>query len=223
MEGAMSGTNMQVSLATEGTECSGLDSPPFHTLSNDTSGELNALMVRKIHQGERAAEELLCRKFIAPVQRALGRRGLDAADAQDVAQETLLIVIRKLRESGLRDPERLTNYIFRTARNVHSAGRRRAFYSKRCHQTDVYELLDAKDSDQSEAVRRDELKGKLREVLGLLSQERDKQVLIQRYLLELPKNEVCQNLLLTPVQFDRVLFNARKRLARLVSSTAVSL
>ena len=223
MEGAMAGMNIQASLTTEGREFSWLDSPLFQRSSADTSKEQNALIVRKIHRGDRAAEELLCRKFTAPVQRTLIRRGLDAADAQDVAQETLLIVIRKLRESGLRDPERLPNYIFRTARNVHSAGRRRAFFSKRCHQTDVYELLDAQESDQLDAVRREELKGKLGELLGRLSQERDKQVLIQRYLLELPKDEVCQNLLLTPVQFDRVLFNARKRLARVINSAAVSL
>jgi len=222
----MTGKCIQASRTRDGKKKQGknfiwLDSPPFTNSTSTTSNEQNARLVRKIHSGDRTAEELLCQRFTAPVEHSLIRRGTNSAEAQDVAQETLLIVIKRLRERGLEQPDRLASYIFRTARNLSIAGLRRAYFARRCHTTDVYDVLDSQAPDQSDALQHDELKRTVSMLLDQLTQERDKQVLIQRYLLEIPKMQVCHNLFLTPTQFDRVLFNARKRFASIISSAAV--
>ncbi len=65
-----------------------------------------------------AAEEALVRQFHDRVFLIAHVRTRDREAARDIAQETMLAVIRNLRAGRLRDPEKLPNYISGTARNL---------------------------------------------------------------------------------------------------------
>ena len=78
--------------------------------------------------GPSAAEEALVRQFHERVFLIALVRTRDREAARDIAQETMLAVIRNLRAGRLRDPDKLPHYVSGTARNLinnHLRSRRR--------------------------------------------------------------------------------------------------
>ncbi|MEM9624454.1 MAG: sigma-70 family RNA polymerase sigma factor [Pseudomonadota bacterium] len=179
---------------------------------------MDAELARRISTGDTAAENELCRRFVPKLCASLARRTANFADAQDIAHDTMLVILKKLREETLQDPDRLSNYIHRTARFLLSGEQRRAFNAWRCSDIDVEEMTTLNSPSQSEEVAKTEYKQAIWQKISRLNRERDRQILIQRYLLERTKQEVCDNLQLTPDRFDRVLYNARQRLAAAVGA-----
>lgn len=64
------------------------------------------------------SEDALIRRFIEPVFLMAFVRTRDREAARDLAQETMLAVIRNLRNGRLLDPDKLPNYVSGTARNL---------------------------------------------------------------------------------------------------------
>src|SRR5262245_30695504 len=64
------------------------------------------------------AESELCRR-LAPRIRLFGLKHLrsDAA-ASDLVQDVLILTLQKLREGGVREPERLASFVLATARQM---------------------------------------------------------------------------------------------------------
>lgn len=77
-----------------------------------------SLLAERIRRHEPAAEEELVRLFQDRVLFLVRMRTHDAGVAQDLTQDVLLAVVLALRDGQLRDPERLTAFIYGTARNV---------------------------------------------------------------------------------------------------------
>jgi len=77
---------------------------------------------RAIAEGVRTrdgpAEEELVRLFSARLGVMARNRLRDPEAARDLTQDVLLTVIRALRNGQLRDPERLTGFVYGTARNL---------------------------------------------------------------------------------------------------------
>lgn len=91
----------------------------------------DAELARRIggcHEGAAAAEGELFRRF-APRIRSYGLRHLHGpADADDLVQQVLIVVIERLRTGELREPDRLASFILGTCRLTAQglkAGRRR--------------------------------------------------------------------------------------------------
>jgi RNA polymerase sigma-70 factor (ECF subfamily) len=74
-------------------------------------------VVERIGRGERSAEEELVRSFYRPVYAMVLARTGDPEAAQDLTQETLLAVLRSLREGKLHNPQGLVGFICGTMRN----------------------------------------------------------------------------------------------------------
>src|ERR1044072_9425956 len=86
-------------------------------------GELS----RRIREGDASAESELIRQFEPGLRVLLRRRtGGDHGLLQDLVQETLLVVIRRLRGAGIEDPEKLAAFAAQTARNLAIASHRKA-------------------------------------------------------------------------------------------------
>lgn len=95
------------------------------------SEELVALVHRVATADDSHAEQMLCAHF-APIVRLYARRHLgDAADADDVAQETLAIVLEQLRAGNLRDPNKVGQFVFGIARNKVRENRRAVLRRRR--------------------------------------------------------------------------------------------
>ncbi len=86
-------------------------------------GDASALgdgdLARAIASGEApSAITEFCRRF-APRIRAYGLRHLgDAASADDLAQAVLELVLDKLREGAVTDPDRIASFVLGTSRNL---------------------------------------------------------------------------------------------------------
>jgi RNA polymerase sigma-70 factor (ECF subfamily) len=75
-------------------------------------------LVGRARQGERSAEETLCRRM-APAVRAFARRRLRGKDAvEEFSQDALLLMIEALRGGRIEQPERLGGFVLGICRNL---------------------------------------------------------------------------------------------------------
>jgi RNA polymerase sigma-70 factor (ECF subfamily) len=174
-------------------------------------------LVHRILNADSSAEAELIERYRRAVAALAQRHTPAAADAEDVFQETFRLVIEKLRQGELREPERLSGFVCSIARNLAIAASRRA---RRYLPAETIDAQPAVGSGQLETVLQRENVNLVRRVLSELSSERDREVLRRFYLIEDPKAVICQRMGLSSLQFDQVLFRARQRYRALFSRIA---
>ncbi len=74
-------------------------------------------LVERARAGDRTAEEALCARFV-PVAQVFFLRRAGSRDADDLAQEAVLTMLRALREGSLREDERLGGFLLGVCRNL---------------------------------------------------------------------------------------------------------
>src|SRR6185369_16466569 len=100
-------------------------------------------------EGDVSAEGDLIRQFEPGLRVILRRRtGGDAGLLQDLVQETFLVVIKRLRGSGIDDPQKLAAFAAQTARNLAIASQRKAQRQK----TDVDSDATSRNVDPTQCV-----------------------------------------------------------------------
>jgi RNA polymerase sigma-70 factor (ECF subfamily) len=163
-------------------------------------------LVRRIIAGDRAAETELFSRYARGVRVIVSRGSSDRAVVDDLCQETFGIALEKIRRGDIRDPERLSGFIASLARNIviehfRRAGRRAGPVAA---ETDPapspLEVLVARERDAA-----------VRAVLAELGSDRDRQILLRFYVNEDNKAQICRDLGLSSLHFNRVLFRARER------------
>jgi RNA polymerase sigma factor (sigma-70 family) len=82
-------------------------------MSRDGSG-----LVERIRRGEPAAEEQFARMFGGPLRAMMLSRTKHHEDAEDLAQDTLVALLRALRRGTVASEERLSAFVHGTARNI---------------------------------------------------------------------------------------------------------
>lgn len=80
--------------------------------------EQQSTLAERIRGRDASAEEELVRLFSGRIALMARIRTRDAEAARDVTQDVLLAVIRALRNGQLREAERLTAFVYGTARNL---------------------------------------------------------------------------------------------------------
>lgn len=156
-----------------------------------TDAEL-ALRVGAGGEAAAAAETELCRRF-GPRVRLYGLRHLrDAAAADDLVQDVLVLTLERLRAGRVREPDRLASFVFGACRlvvwNQRRGRRRRA------------DLLDRHTGAFPGHTEPDLLRldvDRLRECLARLAQ-RERSVLVDTFYAELPSGAIAAGLGLTP-------------------------
>lgn len=136
-----------------------------------------------------AAEAELCRRF-GPRVRLYGLKHLrDAALAADLMQDVLLLVLTKLRERAVREPERLASFVLGTARQTvidwQRGGRRRA----RLLEAFAPDLLPRGEEEPAEPLATVRLGG----CLAALP-ERERAVLVMTFYDDRPADAVAAQL-----------------------------
>ena len=129
--------------------------------------------------------------------------------AEDLVQDTFRLSLEKIRRGDLREPEKLSGFICNIARNLAISHFRRASrqetlegqigLSSVAHENPLQHVLSA---EKAAIVRR---------ILDELRSSRDREVLYRFYLAEQDKEQICRELGLTSLHFNRVLFRARER------------
>ena len=176
-------------------------------------GELS----RRIREGDLSAESELIRQFEPGLRVLLRRRtGGDYGLLQDLVQETLLVVIQRLRGDGIDDPQKLAAFAAQTARNLAIASLRKAERQR----TDVDSEATERNADPArgvDAAAADVEAGlAVRALLRELPHPRDRLILKRFYLDDHDKDMICQEMNLTEAAFNQALSRARRRFRQIL-------
>jgi len=171
--------------------------------------------MRRLIAGEAGAEEDLVRRYRDGVAIIISRIVYDPSVSEDLSQDTFRIVLEKIRQGEVREPERLSGFILGVARNLaiqHIRRMRRA--------ADQVEFASAEQVQDPQPDPFEQLLNKeraeiVRQVITELKLERDREVLFRYYIAEQDREQICADLSLTSEQFSRVVFRAHQRFKEL--------
>lgn len=177
-------------------------------------------LVARVAEGDPAAEEELYFRYRKGVTIILNRASAGLPVAADLAQETFSIVFEKIRRHQVREPAKIASFIWSTARFVAIE-----FFRKQRSRPDTIEVEEvgqiADDAPGPlDQVLSDETRVIARYVLGRLGSKRDREILYRFYVAEEEKESICADLGLSSLQFNLVLFRARKQYKKLYCSFA---
>lgn len=142
--------------------------------------------------------------------------GGDFELAHDVCQEALVIIIRRLRSTGLDNPATLAAFAAQTARNLVTAVRRKAQRQRTDADGEAIETIADHRPAAQEQLAAGGIATIVNRILAELPGERDRTVLIRFYLKEDDKADICRDLNLSELGFNQVIFRARNRLRQLL-------
>ena len=144
-------------------------------------------------------------------------------DAEDLTQETLQVVVERVRARTIDDPRKVFAFAAATARNMALNSARKVLRQQTVVDSELVDELaqnlEMEPSDLSESDDR-HLAQAVMALLDELPTERDRQVLIRFYLDGNDKQQLCRELGLSPKHFDRVLMRARSRLRTIIERRA---
>jgi len=152
-----------------------------------SDGDLARAIASAPPAGAQAEESELYRRF-APRVRLYGLKHLrDESDAQDLAQQVLLVVIERLRAGEVRTPDQIASFILSTSRLLAGAGERKTW--RRDHLAAQFQVTNpyaepTLDSSDLAAVER---------CLHQLA-DRDRRVLLLTFYAEKNSSEIAAEL-----------------------------
>lgn len=192
-------------------------------MSAVTVDEIESIVAAAI-EGDRQAES---RMLIAlrPGVLAVLRYGAFHrwVDAEDLTQETLQIVVERVRARTIDDPRKVFAFAAATARNLALNAARKALRQQTVVDSElVDELAQNLEMEQSDLADPDDrhLAQAVMQLLDELPTARDRQVLVRFYLDGHDKQQLCEEFGLSPKHFDRVLMRARSRLRTIIERRA---
>ncbi len=180
------------------------------------------LLAERIAAADASAENEFVRCYRAGVMALVRRhaRPFDA-DIEDMTQEVLQSAITALRDGRVRDhatlPAYLRSSVTFTVRSHYRKHHRRG-------EDRVVALDDSipVNDDPSDNVTSHQLAALVRQLVGDLQIDRDRQLLERFYLREQSKQQVCTELGISDEHFHRVAFRARERLRGLLLDAGVT-
>jgi RNA polymerase sigma-70 factor (ECF subfamily) len=176
----------------------------------------------RIAAGDRNAEEELVQRYSRGVSVLWRRATNDRFLAEDLYQETFRICVDKIRRGELREPEKLSGFICNIARNLAVESFRRASRMGKQVGIEAAESIADDRSSHFNRLLEDEKARIVRQVLDELASARDREVLYRFYVAEEDKERICEDLGLSSLHFNRVLYRARERYRELYGKYADS-
>ena len=144
-------------------------------------------------------------------------------DAEDLTQETLQVVVERVRARTIDDPCKVFAFAAATARNLALNAARKMLRQQTVVDSElvdeIAQNLEMEPNDLSDSDDR-HLAEAVMTLLDELPTPRDRQVLVRFYLDGADKHSLCRELGLSPKHFDRVLMRARTRLRTIVERRA---
>ena len=169
-------------------------------------------LVRRILSGDPAAEAELVERFSRAVSFLLRRLARDEAMVEDLYQETFRLVIEKVRAGELREAERLPGFVSSMARNLFLGSARRGGRRQKWQgDPEAAETAPDPAPGQLATLLAQERAAIVRRVLAELKNDRDREILSRYYIVDQDKEDICRDLDLSDLHFNRVLFRARQR------------
>lgn len=141
----------------------------------------------------------------------------DFALADDLCNETFLIVLERLRQRPLDDPAGLSSFLAQTARNLVIANRRKAMRQRTA--TGLQAALEnqpATELDPAVLLQLELRATAVRKLLQEIPQRRDREILVRVYLYDQHPDQVCRELAIDASHYKRVIYRARTRFRTLI-------
>jgi RNA polymerase sigma factor (sigma-70 family) len=182
----------------------------------DSRGDTYSTLSKRAREGDPDAEnELLLRAF-ADSRRAVGRIVGDPDAADDVLQDAMVLLLRRLRGGGLSDPEATTQFVYGVARRLQANVRRKELRRRNSQlRADTHAALVDPAPSALTALLMRERRQLIRAALARMQPARDRLILYRLYVLDHDRARIRRDLNLSMSAFDRVLSRARARLCRL--------
>lgn len=179
-----------------------------------TEAEASKQLVGRILSRDLNAEAEMIARYDAGLRALLYKRSQDRCLADDIAQETWLVVISKVRKGELRDSAKLAAFIIQIGKN-----QLLMYYRKRSSSEDQLGEDHAEPRDRGLTPEQDlqntQLAALISRLFNGMSQKRDRDILQDFYLVGREKHELCDEFNITEAHFDRVLSRARQRFKKL--------
>jgi RNA polymerase sigma-70 factor (ECF subfamily) len=182
----------------------------FSRIDAKTEAEL----VARVRAGDERAEEELYVRYKRGVAIIISQATNDSSSVPDLCQETFRITLQRIKQGKLREPEKLPAFIWKVAQNLVIDHFRRLRAGSYTDIEDAEHISDPRPTQLESLLQKEKAAGILR-ALDEMSSERDRQVLYRFYILEESKKEICADLGLTSLQFNLVIFRARKQYKKL--------
>jgi len=178
--------------------------------------ETPTAIVSGIAKGDKKAEASLAARYRQPLLYLLEKRTGDRDHAMDLCQETFRILIEKLRNKPLQEPEKLAAYMQSIANNLFIADIRKRNRRKTYPDIDYLENLAMDSADQYQELSLSRMGRAVRSLISELDNTRDSKILYRFYIDEVDKIQICDELDLSHRHFDKVISRARLRLRELI-------
>jgi RNA polymerase sigma-70 factor, ECF subfamily len=176
-------------------------------------------LVHRIAAGDRRAEEELIARFGDGILFLLRRWTRDPSTAEDLYQETVRLALEKIRRGEVREPDKLPGFLRSLAKNLsihhYRRGSVRGEREQDLEEVGADTVVSHDAMDQLTLLLRAEKAALVRQVIGEMPMERDRQVLFRFYIGEEEKERICADLGLTGPELNVVLFRARQRYRKL--------
>ncbi|WP_317930331.1 sigma-70 family RNA polymerase sigma factor [Halioxenophilus sp. WMMB6] len=179
----------------------GLDDTDLDRLSYEA-------LVDQIQAGNAKAEMQMVNRFAHGLRVMLSRK-CSPDVAEDVSQETWRVVIEKVRNGDLRQPDRLPAFIHQIARNQVVMYFRK--HSDTQEQPDDNDLVSP-GLNPEQTYEINQLQQYVRDLIEQLDTPRDREILMRFYVQEEEKEEICKDLDLSSQHFNRVIYRAKMRM-----------
>lgn len=190
----------------------------MHVVQQHTSDHQAEHMLKRIAAGDRIAEQLLVDTYYRGLFFILHRQTRNATLAEDLTQDTFIIVLQKARENAIQNPAALAAFIRQTGINLFIAYLRKE-KRRDTHVAEDIEIHSPVDGyDLSRGLHSNQLMQLTSDMINELSVHRDREILRSYFVYEQSKSQICEQLALSPEHFDRVLFRARQRLRQLLEN-----
>lgn len=188
-----------------------VDGPPRE---KDDEASIARQIVADIQNGHAQAETQLVLRYSRGLTFLLRRLTSNGDIAEDLKQDVLQLVLTKVRNGEIRDSSKLAAYIQQIARNTTIEHFRRI--KRRSENLEKNQYVDENNiPDPDESSLRDEKANLVRQLISELPNERDRQILYRFHVAEQDKEQVCDDLGLDTIHFNRVIFRARQRFKEL--------
>jgi RNA polymerase sigma-70 factor, ECF subfamily len=148
----------------------------------------------------------------------VSRRCRDPHVAADLLNEAVVTTWAKWQAGKIERPEQIAGYVLQVTMNL-LRNHRRAIAERPEKRADAAKLQElASDGEPGDEAIEREIASQVKNVIRGMSSQRDRAILVRFYLDEEDKETICQDMGLSPLQFDKILHRARGRLRKLLES-----
>jgi RNA polymerase sigma factor (sigma-70 family) len=187
----------------------GLDPVP------DPPSTIDSELAARVARGDRQAETTFVRRHQRAVTLVLQTR-VQADRVHDLTQETFIVVIARMRDNGIHDPNRIGGFLRQTAINLANSDRRKYLRQRTDNDNDSIDIVIDEALGPADSMELEQLVSMIGLLMDELPMERDRD-LLQRYIVHgQDKISLCRLYGLSSEHFDRVLHRARVRLKELL-------